>query len=240
VSGYSGDIERLSESLDKLLASMPKEREPVTFRSLFRTLTFGFFEEYAQWKYEHPLLSKLLRLLRFFFITLMLAALFWWVAGTAAGKVTGIEKIRDRAVFAYYSIAWANKGVPSVDSLPEPPARYSGTIEKVVGDVLVVRFYSNGKSYRRLVRTANVVVSDKKGFGEWAKQYLLKSITIDFYNTGGKAAGYDVWNAVLWSKRVPINVQLVEKGYGVPFKNPETDVVNMIFSQYYFQRARTG
>lgn len=240
MSRYSSDIEALGERLDKLLDSMPKEIEPATFKSVFRIFTFGFFEEYAQWKYEHPYLSKFLAVFRFFMFFAALIGVFWWVADTSAGRATGLESLRNRVGFAYYSVVWANKGVPSVDSLQVPPKRYSGTIERVVGDVLIIRYYDNGKAVKRLVRPANVVISDKAGFADWAKPYLLKGITVDFYNTTGKVSGHDVWNVVLWSKRVPINVQLVERGYGVPEKNPETEIVNQIFSQYYFQRARSG
>lgn len=240
MSGYSSEIKELSEKLERLLRQMPREKEPATFKSVFRGFTFGFFEEYAQWKYEHPFLSGLLKVFRFFVFSFFLFAFAWWLAGTSAGRVTGLDSVRNRTVFAYYSVIWASKGMSDVDSLPLTPKRFSGTIEKIAGDVLIVSYYDQGKSVRRLVRPANVIITDKKGFGEWASKYLLKGITIDFYTPIDKASGYDVWGVVLWSKRVPVNVQLVELGYGTPEKNPETQVVNSIFSRYYLQRARSG
>jgi len=240
MGGLSSDVKELSEKLERLLKQMPRDQAPITARSLFKSLVFGFFEEYAQWKYEHPVLSRLITLLRFFLYFALLVGLLWWVAGTAAGRLTGLEGVKNRVVYAYYSAMWASKGVPSVDSLPQPPKRFSGTIEKVVGDVLVISYYDNGKSVRRLARPANVIITDKKGFQGWAEQYLLKGVTVDFYIPIDKTSNYDVWGVVFWSNRVPINVELVEQGFGTPERNPETVIVNRIYSQYYLQRARSG
>lgn len=240
MSDFSSQVEDLSSKLDKLLSQVPAEKEPVTFKSIFRLSTFGFFEEYAQWKYEHPYISRFVTFLRFVFIIFMLSAFMWWLAGTAAGRVLSLDGVRDRFVFGYYSIVWASKGMPSINSLHTTPERFAGTVEKIVGDILVVSYYKDGKSVRRLARPANVIVTDKKAFEGWAKQYLLKGITIDFYIPIDKASGYDVWGVVMWSKRIPVNVQLVEQGIGYPEKNPETQVVNSVFSQYYYKRARSG
>ena len=240
MNDFSSDINRLSEQLDALLKKSPRESAPTTLRSLARQMTFSFFEEYAQWKFEHPYLAKIVRLLRFLFLSFMVIALFWWLAGTAAGKLIGMDGIKNRFVYGYYALVWANKGMPEVDSLQVAPKRYSGTIEKVVGDVLIVSYYDKGKSVRRLVRPANVVIADSKGFREWAKPYILKGITVDFYIPIDKASGHDVWAVVLWSKRIPVNVQLVEQGVGYPEHNPETQVINQVYAQYYFRRAKSG
>lgn len=240
MSKYSSEIEQLTKKLEHVLAQMPKEREPVTFRSISKGYAFNFIEEYAQWKYEHPVLSRILAILRFVVISALILFFMWWLAGTSAGRAVGLESVKNRITFGYYSAVWASKGVPPVDSLPVTPRRFSGTIEKVVGDVLIVSYYRDGKSVRRLARPANVVITDKGGFKEWAEQYILKGVTIDFYIPIDKASGHDVWGVVIWSKRVPINVQLVERGYGTPEINPETQVVNSVFSQYYLQRAKSG
>lgn len=237
---FSREISDLSKKLDDLLAQSPVEQKPATFAGILRQSAFDFLEEYSQWRYEHPYLSGCVTALRYLFFLIMLVSFLWWMAGTAAGRVLGVDGVRDRFVFGYYSLVWASKGMPSIDSLPYQPERYSGAIEKIVGDMLVVSYYKDGKSIRRLVKPANVVVTDRKAFGEWAKSYLLKGVTIDFYVPIGKASGYDVWGVVIWSQRTPINVQLVEQGIGVPEINPDTQVVNSVFSQYYFQRARSG
>lgn len=233
-------IEKLSRELDELLAQGPKDRGVITSRTIVAGWFFGFVEEYTQWRYEHPYLAKLIAVLRFMFYTFLFVAFMWWMAGTAAGKLTGLEGVRNRVVFAYYSVVWLSKGVPNVDELQMPPKRFSGTIEKVVGDVLVISYYDKGKSVRRLVRPANVILANKEGFAEWAEPYLLKGVVIDFYKPIDKASGHDVWGVVIWSQRVPINVQLVELGYATPEENPETVIVNEVFSRYYARRARSG
>lgn len=240
MSRFSSEIDELSEQLDRLLEQTPRDRGAVTFRSILRSMTFGFFEEYAQWRYEHPILSRLVSIFRAVLVLVLITAFAWWLAGTAAGRVTGLDGVKSRFVFGYYSLVWASKGAPDIDAMQLAPKRFSGTIEKVVGDVLVVSYYDQGKSVRRLVRPANVVITNKEGFNEWAKQYILKGVTIDFYIPIDKASGYDVWAVVFWSNRVPINVQLVEKGYGTPESNPITQIINQVYSGYYMQRARSG
>ncbi len=240
MSKYSSDIERLSQQLEELIEQTIFNRRPVTLKSILRGFTFRFFEEYAQWRYEHPYLSKILAIIRFFLIAGLVLIFAWWLAGTSVGKVTGLNNVKSRVTFAYYSVVWASKGVPAVESLQVAPKRFSGTVERVVGDVLIVSYYNQGKSMRRLVRPANVEIVDKKGFAKWAKQYVLKGITIDFYIPIGKASGHDVWAAVLWSKRMPVNVELVELGFGHPQINPETEVVSQIYSMYYLMRAKSG
>lgn len=237
---HSSEIKELSIKLDKLLSQAPRDKGPITLGSIFKGVMFGFFEEYAQWKYEHPYLSKLISFFRFIVFYSIILAFTWWLAGTAAGNVTGLEKVRSRVVFGYYSMVWASKGTASASNLQVQPKRFTGTIEKVVGDVLIISYYDKGKGVRRLVRPANVVITDKNGFKSWAKQYLLKGVTVDFYVPIDKASGYDVWGVVLWSNRIPINVQLVELGYAYPEKNPETEIVNSVFSQYYLKRAKSG
>ncbi|MBA1280200.1 hypothetical protein [Stutzerimonas stutzeri] len=201
---------------------------------------FSFMGEYAQWCYEHRILGSLSKLLIYLALASAITICLWGFAGTGLGKAFGLEKVRDRATFSYYAILWSSRSAAGAERMPIAPSRYSGTIEKVIGDMLVVTYYENGAQLKRLVRPANVIATDKAAFAEWATKYLLKGISIDFYQPLGEVSGHKVWGVVLWYRKNPINVELVEQGIGYPEKNPPTAVVNQIFSQHYWHKARTG
>jgi hypothetical protein len=233
-------IEKLSRELDELLGQEPKDHGVITSRTIIANWFFGFVEGYAQWRNKYPLLTEIVSVLRYMLYAFLFFAFMWWMAGTAAGKLTGLEGVRNRVVFAYYSVVWLSKGVPNVDELQMPPKRFSGTIEKIVDDLLVISYHDKGKSVRRLVRPANVILANREGFAEWAEPYLLKGVVVDFYKPTDRASGHDVWSVVIWSEQVPINVKIVELGYGAPETNSETVIVNGVFARYYAKRARSG
>lgn len=198
---------------------------------------FVVFEELTQLRYERPILGWIIVLMQWLIGVALLITFMWWLASTSVGNLLGLTSTRDRITYAYYSLQWARKGVPAVESMPFLPQRYSGTIERASQDMLLVTYYEGGKSIRRIVKPSNVVVEDTAKFKGWAEPYLLKPVTIDFYAPLSKYADQDVWSVVLWVSKKPINVELVEQHIGVPEINPITTAVNQIYSQYYFQKA---
>lgn len=213
---------------------------PSTKEGKSRLYLVGVMADYAQWCYENRVLGVLSKTVIYVVLLCALLVGAWGVAGTGVGKALGMESARARITNSYFAVLWSSRSATGAELMPITPERFSGTIERIIGDVLVVAYYQNGKQLRRLVRTANVVATDKQAFGQWANQYRLKGLMIDFYEPLDVIAGQQVWGAVLWYRRVPINVELVEKGIGYPEKNPPTAVVNQIFSQYYWHKARTG
>ncbi len=231
-SAVKPTAEGVTQNQKKTSAST--KRKPSGARQFFFMVT----ESYSLWRYEHGFAASLVRILIGFLVTLALIIALWVAAGTAAGEATGLATIRARITYAYYGIVWATRGNSVVSELPIAPRRVSGSIEQVVGDVMVVTCYENSERVQRLVKLANVIITDKKGFGSWAKQYMLKGVVIDLYKPLEQRAGRDVWGAVLWYHKAPINVEPVERGFGYPEKNPPTAVVNQIFSQYYWTLAK--
>jgi len=196
-------------------------------------------DQYSQWSYENPQKGQLAGWAGGASSFVLLLLLVWGVAGTGVGQVVGLATLKDRVSNAYYAVLWGSRGQSNTASdLPIVPERLSGSIERVVGDILVVIVYQGDAGHRRLVRLANVSVTDKAKFAEWVQPYLLKGLTFDFYKVLGSQSGHDVWGAVLWSARIPLNVEPVERGIGFPEKNPPTTVVNQIFSQYYWSLAK--
>lgn len=231
--------------LQRRFAELMEKRETIdkrgpSPRSGEKLFMLGFMADYAQWCYENRVLGLLSKTVAYGLLLTVLLLGAWGLAGTGAGKALGMESVKARITNSYFAILWSSRSATGAELMPVTPTRYSGTIERVVGDVLVVKYYDDGKQLRRLVRTANVIATDKKAFGVWAQQYHLKGLLIDFYEPLGEIAGQKVWGAVFWYRRVPINVELVEQGIGYPEKNPPTAVVNQIFSQYYWHKARTG
>jgi len=232
--------------LDRRLTQMLEKREaisragPMAGKGQGKGYIFGFMADYAQWCYEHRVLGLFSKSVMYALVLSVLLMGAWGLAATGIGKALGMESVKNRITNSYFAILWSSRSATGAELMPITPERFSGTIERVVGDVLVVAYYDNGKQYRRLVRAANVVATDKRAFDEWAKKYHLKGLMIDFYEPLDVIAGKQVWGAVLWYRRVPINVELVENGIGYPEKNPPTAVVNQIFSQYYWHKARTG
>jgi hypothetical protein len=205
-----------------------------------REYAFRFLEEYAQWRYEHRGLSMLVSTALFSMGTGTLLITAWLLAATSFGQALGLDTVRARATNAYYAALWATRGAEGAETAPVYPKRYSGAIEKIIDDILVVVYYEDGKQYRRLVKPANVITTDRMKFKEWANQYHLKGISIEFYEPLGEVAGHQVWGSVMWYRKTPINVELVELGIGYPEKNPPTAVVNKIFALYYWHKAQTG
>lgn len=204
-----------------------------------RVAAFEAYERLLQWKYEHPVKAGILRAAYTSAFLALVFVFLWWLAGLGAGEAVGLKPVRERLTNAYYGVLWSTRSSSnSPDELPITPTRLSGSIERVIGDVLVVVVYDGKTRSRRLVRLANVIVTNKPEFGKWASQYLLKGVVLDFYKPLEQIKGHDVWGAVIWHRRVPINVQPVEHGIGIPEKNPPTTVVNQIFSQYYWSLAK--
>lgn len=232
--------------LERRFSGLMEKREAINKRGASpgggksNLFMFSFMADYVQWCYEHRIMGLLSKIAMYGVLLCVLLAGSWGVAGTGAGKALGMEAARSRITNSYFAVLWSSRSAAGAELMPITPERFSGTIERILGDVLIVKYYDNGKQLRRLVRPANVVATDKQAFGRWARQYHLKGLLIDFYEPLGVIAGQQVWGAVLWYRRVPINVELVEQGIGYPEKNPPTAVVNQIFSQYYWHKARTG
>lgn len=233
-------LDELRHQFDALMqaheAIGQRRRKP----SVDREYAFRFLEEYAQWRYEHRGLALLLALALAFVASIMLIGGAWGLADTAGGKALGLDSAKLRVTNAYYAVMWATSSTEGSERDPVKPQRFAGSIEKVIGDMLVIVYYDKGQQIRKLVKPANVIVTDKAAFARWADAYKLKGVSVDFYQSLGEVSGYSVWAVVLWYRKTPINVELVEKGIGVPEKNPPTAVVNEIFSLYYWKKAKAG
>lgn len=203
-------------------------------------LFISFFDGYTQWRYENRGLARLLSCVVFTAVILLSLVASWFVAPTSFGQSLGLDSVRDRFSNAYYAALWITRSAEGAEHEPVKPKRYSGAIEKVIDDVLVVVYYDGGKQKRALVRPANVITTDRAAFKTWAMQYHLKGLMIDLYDPLGKIGSHEVWAAVMWYRKVPINVEMVEQGIGYPEKNPPTAVVNKIFSMYYWQKATSN
>lgn len=197
-------------------------------------------DAFGQWKYEHRKLSTWLNCLICLVFCLLLISFLWGASSSSFGRAMGLETIRYRIVHTYYAVTWAARvgDLANIDIME--PDRRQGYIERIIDDKIVVSYFRDGKQERRLIKPANVVITDQQGFQSWAMQYQLQPLTLDFYLVLEQAAGYDVWAAVMWQSREPINVQLVERGMGQPEVSPPTAVVNKIYSQYYWSLARDG
>jgi len=205
-----------------------------------REYAFRIFEEYAQWRYEHRALSVLFSAMVFSFGIGVILVSAWFLAATSFGQGLGLDSVRTRATNAYYAVMWATRSAAGAELAPVYPQRYSGSIEKIIDDVLVIVYYDEGKQYRRIVKPANVITTDRSKFKEWAAKYHLKGISIEFYEPLGEISGRKIWGAVMWYRKTPINVELVELGIGYPEKNPPTAVVNQVFALYYWHKAQSG
>lgn len=232
------DLEQKFERLMEHRATIQARRTRPTGKG--KQLLFSFMGEYAQWCYEHRILGALSTLAVYLILLSAIVLTLWGFAGSSLGKVFGLDGVRDRITYSYYAILWSSRSATKPEEMPLIPHRFAGTIEKTIGDMLVVTYYDNGQQLRRLVRPANVITTDNAAFVEWSRKYLLKGISIDFYQPLAEVSGHQVWGAVLWYRKNPINVELVEQGIGYPEKNPPTAVVNQIFSQHYWHKARTG
>jgi len=240
------DEQRLSEKLD----AVEKEAQRVghEYQTLLRQNNSGgasiswseLSDAHTQWRYEHPLLSRLL--IKAFLLggVILLLACLWVGASSGIGKAMGLDHGKKRIIHAYYAILWTAKIGDASDLHPMNAESYQGYVERVIDDMMVVSYYKDGAQHRRLIKAANVVIEDKPGFQEWALRYKLRPITLDFYLVLEQAAGHDVWAAVMWLNKEPINVQLVERRLGYPEVSPPTAVVNRIYSQYYWGLAING
>jgi len=232
-------VEQQFRDLQRKYAELNEAAEERRASRGLRVLVYGYAESYAQWQYEHPGLARLVRILAGLCFFVLVCWMLWWVAFTSAGKVLGMDSVRWRITHAYYAAVWASR-VNDANIEPMQPQRTQGTIEEVIDDVLVVSFYTDGKLRRRLAKPANVVVTSPKGLSEWAGPMLLKGLVVDFYIPVAERSGRDVWAVVIWERRVPKNVELVERGWGNPEIDPPTAVVNQIYSQYYWNLAVNG
>lgn len=198
---------------------------------------FAVFEELTQLRYERPVLGWALITLQWVVAVTIVLALLWGIASTPVGQMLGLTSLKERAVDGYNAYHWARKGIPSAESLPITPQRHGATIERAGKGMLLITYYDKGASTRRLIKLSNVDVTDEAKFDRWAQAYVLKPVTVDFYMPTEKYSEHDVWAAVVWSAKKPINVELVEQGIGVPEYNPPTTAVNLIFSQWYLKKA---
>lgn len=200
---------------------------------------FGFIEHYNQWRYEHPMAAACVRALVYLLAVLVIIVMLWHAAATPVGKVTGLDSVRSRITNTYYAFIWASR-INEADITPMEPQRYPGSIEQVIDDVMVVSYYKHNQQYRKLIKPANVDVHVASGLADWAAPLILKGVVFDFYMPVGTRSGHEVWATVIWDQRTPINVELVELGYGEPEIDPPTAIVNQIYSQYYWQKAVNG
>lgn len=222
---------------DALMATMPEPKKQKL--SGFGWLDY-FFSALKQFRYEHPYWHKALMALVWCFSFLLVLGLAYSLSFSKVGEGIGLESARHRAEDAYYAMLWATRSTAGAESKPIAPERFAGTIDQVVGNYLVVKYYSGRQQHKRLAQLANVIVSDNAAFTAWAKGYALKGLTLDFYTPIGQVGEHEVWGVVFWHNKEPINVRAVEVGAGTPEKNPPTAVVNQIFSQFYWQRAKAG
>lgn len=244
------DQDRLDEvraSVENLLSVFAKPEDRVQSTSGSAVLArisdriHAVFDAWSQWRYENPGQALLASLTASVTGLAFCFALLWAVADSSFGKDTGLFTAREKVSNVYYALVWSTRAfLDSQSEKPLQPQRFSGSIEKVVGNMMIVAYYDQGKQLKRVIRLANVIVQDVDGFKTWSEQYRLKGMLIDFYIPLEKVSGYDVWAAVLWYRQAPINVELVELGLGHPAVNPPTVVVNDIFSRHYWSLVKGG
>lgn len=232
------ELERRAQLLTRRLADL---RPAAVTGNTSRERIFRLLEEYAQWRYEFPIKALLLRCWVGLILVAVITVGAWFLASTGAGQVLGLASLRDRVTDAYYAFMWTTRGTEGART-DQVQARRScpGSIEQVIGTYMVVVCYHDGIQERFLAQPANVVVTNEAGFKDWASRYLLQGVNFDFYMPIGKVNDIDVWGVVVWYRKVPVNVQLVEAGLGYPEKNPPTAVVSEIFAQYYWRKAQHG
>ena len=198
------------------------------------------FDAYTQWRYEHPTAARWSARVSWLFLVAILSVSFWSVSSSSVGRALGLESVKNRIVYTYYAGVWAAKVGDQANLEVMKAESYQGYIERVVGDMMVVKIYSNGQQQRRIIKAANVVVQNRGQFKQWAEGFKLKSVRLDFYLVLGQVGGRDVWATVIWLNREPINVQLVEQDIGYPEVSPPTAVVNKLYSLYYWRKAING
>lgn len=199
-----------------------------------------YLEAFQQWRFENPGLFTVSAAVLVILLSICTLLGLWRFSSTTMGHAIGFGGVKERIVYGYYGTLWALKVGDQASVTEMEPISRLGQIERVIGDMMIVSYFENGQQHRRVIKVANVVVQSQPEFQQWAKQYILKSVRLDFYLVLGKKGGRDVWATVLWHNRIPINIQLVEQRIGYPEYSPPTAVVSQLFSRYYWDKAFNG
>jgi hypothetical protein len=111
------------------------------------------------------------------------------------------------------------------------PVRMYGNIVTMNPDGTATIVVASGKEFKTMkINLANLVINNMPGIQSMVKAHEKDDAVIDLYDT----------NAVIWIARRPFNLDLVNAGYATPLENPPTNIVELMYANYFWRESGLG
>lgn len=152
---------------------------------------------------------------------------------TEITRAMGLVSLQTKATATRHALYWSWRARTNVSSniLNEKTDSRYGLIKGLAKDGNLLFLLPDGKNYvQHNAKLADIVIDNPILANEFiASQYPETSARFDYYGNGNFV--------VVKTKDNFLNLKLVETGYAKPDPNPPTNIVDKLFSTYYWNIA---
>lgn len=173
-------------------------------------------------RYDHPGLFRLLMVVT---VSMGLFICFMLLPDSPVFRAVGITGLQKRISATNSAIYWSVRAMMAASSSDAPQTLY-GSIEGIGTDGQLIATVAKGDSWTRVqLALADTKIVDLYGVAQLVGSLRMEQARFDIYSGS---------QAVVWLRKVPFNVKLIEAGVAIPDPNPPTNIVDTAFATYYW------
>lgn len=181
----------------------------------------NFFDNF---RYDHP---RLFRWIIWTFSIFMFLVIFLSLPPSPLLRAVGVTALQRKVSSLYYGVFWQVRASLHTSAV-------GGPIKTVYGNItgldttgrLVISIPDGNRFVQFSVGIADTKLTDLYGAAVLLGGLRMEDATFDVYENN---------QVVIWIRRTPLNVKLIEAGLAVPDPNPPTNIVDKAFSAHYWR-----
>lgn len=151
--------------------------------------------------------------------------LFMALPNSTLMRVIGVTDLQKRISYLQNAVYWETRARLHVTDTQTPMVLYGSLVGVTKSGLIVISIPIGKKFEQRLVQVADVRLTDLLGVASQIGALRTEDARFDMY---GRLA-------VIWVRGVPLNLNLIERGFAEPDPNPPTNIVDQVFATYYWR-----
>lgn len=182
---------------------------------------------FEDFRFEHRYLYRGLLLIGG---VLLFLVVFMSLPRSPLMRAIGVTTMQNKVSAFNNAIYWETRArIHTPDSM-KPIVAY-GTLVGVTKTGAVVVNVPNGARFeQRMFYLADIKLTDLLGVAVQIGALRTEDAKFDVYGN----------TVVVWVRGVPLNLNLIERGYAMPDPNPPTNIVDQVFAAYYWRLFKSG
>ena len=182
---------------------------------------------FEDFRYEHRILYRtLLTCVSLILVTL----LFMSLPRSTLMRVIGVTTVQNKISAFQNALYWEVRARIHKPDTMTPVVAYGTLVGVTRAGAVVVNVPNGAKFEQRMFYLADIKLTDLLGVAIQVGALRTEDAKFDVYGN----------TVVVWIRGVPLNLNLIERGYAKPDPNPPTNIVDQVFAAYYWRLFKEG